>query len=96
MRTSATIALALVALLSASLAATAQTEQPAVHHHHRVHHHHHDLAAAPPAPAEPVVSAPPQANQMFRPYAHPGEGDNDGMSRDPDDCMKGCIGGNPE
>ena len=32
---------------------------------------------------------------MLKPYAHPGEGDDDGLSRDPDDCMKGCIGGNP-
>jgi hypothetical protein len=33
--------------------------------------------------------------QPFKPYAHPGDGDDDGLSRDPDDCMKGCIGGNP-
>jgi hypothetical protein len=32
---------------------------------------------------------------MFRPYANPGDGDDDGLSRDPDDCNKGCIGGNP-
>jgi hypothetical protein len=24
------------------------------------------------------------------------QGDDDGLSRDPDDCMKGCIGGNPQ
>ena len=45
--------------------------------------------------AEPVESAPPQTNKMFSPYAHPGDGDSDGLSRDPDDCNKGCIGGNP-
>ena len=38
----------------------------------------------------------PQLNQMFKPYAQPGEGDDDGLSRDPDDCMKGCIGGAPQ
>jgi hypothetical protein len=24
------------------------------------------------------------------------QGDEDGLSSDPDDCMKGCIGGNPQ
>ena len=95
MKTSATVALTFAALLSASLAASAQTGQPAVHRHHRVHHHHHYVAARLPAPAEPVESAPPQTNKMFSPYAHPGDGDSDGLSRDPDDCNKGCIGGNP-
>jgi hypothetical protein len=32
---------------------------------------------------------------MFSPYPHPGDGDSDGLSRNPDDCNKGCIGGNP-
>ena len=77
-----------------------------VHRYHRPHHtvHHrlvaHNPAEAPaPAAAQPpagaVESGPPATNQMFKPYAHPGEGDDDGLSRDPDDCMKGCIGGNP-
>jgi hypothetical protein len=95
---STTIALALATSLSGSLAAYAQTERPTVHHHN---HHQHHLARNPaPAPA-PIAqrpgeeSAPPQTNQMFKPYARPGEGDDDGLSRDPDDCMKGCIGGNP-
>ena len=95
MRTSASFALTFAAWLSASLAVSAQTEAPAVHRHHRVHHHHHDLAAPPPARTEPVESAPSPIKQMFRPYAEPGEGDNNGLSRDPDDCNKGCIGGNP-
>ena len=92
MKTSATIALTFAALLSASLAASAQIEHPTVHRHP---HHHHYVAAPPAAPTEPVESAPPQTNKMFSPYAHPGDGDNDGLSRDPDDCNKGCIGGNP-
>jgi hypothetical protein len=88
-------------LLSERLAAYAQTEQPTAHHHYHVHHHRHYLAHNPaPAPiaqrpGEPVENGSPQTNQMFKPYAHPGEGDDDGLSRDPDDCMKGCIGGNP-
>ncbi len=99
MKTSTTIALAIATLLSASRAAYAQTEQPTAHHHYHADHHHHYVAQGPvPAPARPgeaIESAPPQTNQMFKPYAHPGEGDSDGLSRDPDDCNKGCIGGNP-
>ena len=101
MKTSATIALALATALSGSLAAYAQTEPTTVHHHdhhHPVHHHHYVARAAAPIPqrrGEPVESGPPQPNQMFKPYAHPGDGDDDGLSRDPDDCNKGCIGGNP-
>jgi hypothetical protein len=97
-KTSTTIAL--VALLSGSPAAYAQTEQPTPYHHDQAHrwhdpHHavHHPFAAHNPTPA-PAPTAP-QTNQMFKPYPHTGDGDDDGLSRDPDDCMKGCIGGNP-
>jgi hypothetical protein len=92
-----TIALPLATLLSGTLAAYAQTEQPTTHHHHHYVAHNPAPVPAPIAqrPGEPVENGPPQTNQMFKPYAHPGEGDNDGLSRDPDDCMKGCIGGNP-
>jgi hypothetical protein len=102
-KTSATVAVALAALLSAPLASSAQTEQPPVHHRYHVHHHHHYVAhnrAPAPAPTaqrpgEAIENGPPQTDQMFKPYPRPGEGDSDGLSRDPDDCMKGCIGGNP-
>jgi hypothetical protein len=105
-KTSTTIALSLATMLTGSLAAYAQTDEPTVHHHHHIHHHHHSVAHGPaPAPESTAAAqrpggageiAPPQTNQMFKPYAHPGEGDDDGLSRDPDDCMKGCIGGNPQ
>jgi hypothetical protein len=98
-KTSTTIALALATVLSGSCA-YAQTEQPVVHHH--THHyaphpavHHH------PAPA-PVATAPaPQAGAfgLALPHIAPypdNQGDEDGLSRDPDDCNKGCIGGNPQ
>jgi hypothetical protein len=104
-KTSTTIALTLAALMLGPLAAFAQTDQPApyrhdpVHRYHRPHHIvHHRLVAHNPAEAPaagPAGSPPPATNPMFKPYAHPGEGDDDGLSRDPDDCMKGCIGGNP-
>ena len=99
------IALALATGLSGSVAAYAQSEQPSVHHHSRHYHPphhtvHHHYAAHKPAPgAAPVAERPdhepPHKNQMFQPYANPGEGDENGLSRDPDNCMKGCIGGNP-
>jgi len=100
-------ALALAASLTTPLAALAQTAEAPLHHHqvHRFHGPHHTVhhrftthgQAAPVAqrPGEAVETPSPPANQMFKPYAHPGEGDDDGLSRDPDDCMKGCIGGNP-
>jgi hypothetical protein len=91
-KASATIALA--AILFISLAAYAQTEQPTPYHPYQVHPRHgprhHPYVARNPAPAPR-----PRTNPMFEPYAHPGDGDDDGLSRDPDDCMKGCIGGNP-
>jgi hypothetical protein len=105
-KTSTTIALAIATALAGTVAAYAQTDQPTIHHHthhyyppHHVVHHHamaHGPTPAPIAqrPGEPVESGPSQTNEMFKPYANP-DGDDDGLSRDPDDCNKGCIGGNP-
>jgi hypothetical protein len=96
-----TIVLPLAILLSGSLAAYAQ--QPSAHRHYYGHRRHHHVAHNPARASAPISQRPgetvengPQTNQMFKPYAHPGEGDSDGLSRDPDDCMKGCIGGNPQ
>jgi len=103
MKTSAMV-LALAVALSGSLASRANPYH--VHHTYRsqnaARHHVARNAVQHPAPAaeqpsERMESPPPSAlNQMFKPYAHAGDGDDDGMSRDPDDCMKGCIGGNPQ
>jgi hypothetical protein len=93
--------LGLAIAVSATLAVSAAwaTENEPVHHHHYRHTHHVAHPAAAPSverPGQAVETAPPsQFNQMFKPYPHPGDGDDDGLSRDPDDCMKGCIGGNP-
>jgi hypothetical protein len=105
-KTSIIIALALAMALSGTRA-HAQTEQPTVHHHthhyapdHRVHHH--TVAHGPAMAPAPVVTAPaPQAGPfgLALPHIAPypdNQGDEDGLSRDPDDCMKGCIGGNPQ
>jgi hypothetical protein len=66
-------------------------------HRHRVHHPAHRGAAI--EPARPAAIAPPAAvapaAPSFTPDGHSGEHGNDGLSRDPDDCNKGCIGGNP-
>ena len=106
MKTSTTIALALAVALSGSLAAHAQTEQPAVHHHthhYAPHHavHHHYVAHGPAmAPAGVVVAPPaPQAAPfgLALPHIAPypdNKGDEDGLSEDPNDCNKGCIDGN--
>ncbi len=98
MKTSTTIALTLVALISSSLDAGAGTDQPAHHWRGSRHTVHHRAVAraktSAPAGGAPK-SQPEPANPMLKPYPHPWDGDDDGLSRDPDDCMKGCIGGNP-
>ena len=103
------IALALATLLSSSLAAYAQTEQPTTPYHHNHVHHvqgphhtvHHHFVAPNPAEAPAATTAAPQAAPfgLALPHIAPypdNEGDEDGLSRDPDDCMKGCIGGNAQ
>jgi hypothetical protein len=102
------IALALATLLSGSLAAYAQTEQPTPYHHYQVHRyhgphrtvHHHFVAHNPAeAPAAVVATPAPQAAPfgLALPHIAPypdGKGDEDGMSEDQDNCNKGCIDGN--
>jgi len=51
----------------------------------------HHRASAPTSAA-----VAPNAGGRGDPYAHAGDGDNGGLSRNPDDCNKGCIGGNPD
>ena len=49
-------------------------------------------------PQAPTAATPaPAAGQsgFFKPYPE-GQGDTDGLSRDPNDCDRGCIGGNPD
>ena len=79
------------ALAAPAVSETADTSQQ----HHKHHHKHH---TAQQAKKERAPAAEPQALEPaagIRPYAHPGEGDDDGLSRNPDDCNKGCIDGNP-
>ena len=101
------IAVALAALLSGSLAAYAQTEQPTPYHPYHVHHvqgshhtvHHHFVARNPAEAPAAATNAAPQAAPfgLALPHIAPypdGKGDEDGLSEDQDDCNKGCIDGN--
>ena len=83
-----------VALTLVASAAAAIENAPVRHHRH--HHRHQTTQPATNS------SAPAAQNgnldtirSPLKPYPHPGDGDNDGLSRDPDDCNKGCIDGNP-
>lgn len=54
-------------------------------------HQRHPAAAASEARKTPEATAADPAANMFKPYVHAGEGDHDGLSRDQEDCNKGCI-----
>ena len=68
-------------------------------HKHAFHAHHAFQAVwtkkiQPGSTAQiPAAPAPPGFFLHIAPYP-PGQGDTDGLSRNPDDCNKGCIGGN--
>ena len=71
----------------------AATENAPVQQNAPVPRHH---AKQPATRRPPAAKTNPQdIHRPFTPYPHTGEGDNDGLSRDPDDCNKGCIDGNP-
>lgn len=107
MKTSTIVALVFVASLAAPVVAAAQT---APYHHYRVHRfespyhavHHRFVAHNPPAAPAPAASAATEAPHappfgLAWPHIAPypdGKGDEDGLSEDPNDCNKGCIGGN--
>jgi len=68
-------------------------------HHHRVYRHLHravePVAVAPNAKARvPPPGPAPTPFPNVAPYPN-NQGDEDGLSRDINDCNKGCIGGNP-
>ncbi len=83
--------------LGAVLMATAAhaTERDALQRHHPRHHR-----VTPHSGRRPHTEVQPQASPplipSMTPFKHPGEGDNTGLSRNPDDCDTGCIGGNPD
>ena len=91
MNRSTALALAFAFSLAGSHAAFAVEENVSqVHHHYRVHHHHHHATTNPPAVA--AESAPHGARALARPLAPTTvNNDSDGLSRDGDDCNKGCL-----
>ena len=74
------------------LAAQAETAQ----HRHGPRHLQRTVEGGLVAPAARAQAAPllPPFIPRIAPYPD-GQGDEDGLSRDPSDCNKGCIGGNP-
>ncbi|MGO9917165.1 MAG: hypothetical protein ACLQIB_21010 [Isosphaeraceae bacterium] len=95
MRLSAIAALAFGAVLVTPITADASGDAANSNQHHRVYHHAAKAEKIRPhsaaqVPREPALSLFP----YFSPYPR-GQGDTDGLSRRPDDCNKGCIGGNP-
>ena len=95
MRSIAYLLVAMRAILPLSAAWATESGAPRHHRHGR-----HVTRTAPAPTSERQVPAAESGPldrfySPFKPYAHPGDGDNDGLSRDPEECMKGCIGGNP-
>jgi len=92
-------ALAIVTSVPAASQNAPASKNAPVAHHHRHHHHTAQRAATRPVPAAQNGTLgpirPPIGPYLHGPYPHTGDGDNDGLSRDPDDCNKGCIDGNP-
>ena len=89
------IALSCAAFVSLSVAA--ETSPTAKHHVRYAPYHIRGPAAPPLAPqASNSAALPPfswLAGLGVKPYP-PGQGDADGLSRNIDDCNKGCIGVN--
>jgi hypothetical protein len=94
MTNNACLLVAMCAVLAVSTAWATESAAPR-HHHHGRHVTHAAPAPTAERPVPAAESRPDTSHSLFQPYAHPGEGDDDGLSRDPDECMKGCIGGNP-
>jgi hypothetical protein len=90
MNRSTALALAFVFSLAGPQAAFAVEENVSQVHHHRVHHHRHHATTDPPAVA--AESAPHGAPTLAKPLAPTTvNNDSDGLSRDGDDCNKGCL-----
>ncbi len=100
MKRSIGLGVAFAVVLAAVPAIAGETSgSGAIHHHHHAYRHAHRAvraeAIAPNATAQvPPAAVAPAFAPAVRPYPN-GQGDEDGLSRDINDCNKGCIGGNP-
>jgi hypothetical protein len=93
------IALSCAAVVALSVAAGETSSLRVNHHVHHAPHHVRGLAGATlpqHAPNTGALAPFSWLTQLFpnvKPYP-PGQGDADGLSRNIDDCNKGCIGVN--
>ena len=90
MKRSNAFALAFAVSLAGPTAAYAAEESATPVHHHRyqVHHQRHVTARK----AVPAASAAQSAPTLAKPVTPPAvQNDSDGLSRDPEDCMMGCL-----
>ena len=79
-----------------SLPALADQLGSVAHHRHLSHHGHRNVEQGVISPDATARGAAPLSALPIpgvAPYPD-GRGDEDGLSRDPNDCNKGCIGGN--
>ncbi|HEY1886433.1 MAG TPA: hypothetical protein VGG86_10335 [Roseiarcus sp.] len=90
------IALSCAGLVSLS-AAAGETSYRLKHHARHAHYEVSNPVARAPTPQasshNPAVPPFSWLTQLFpnvKPYP-PGQGDTDGLSRNPDDCNKGCV-----
>ena len=89
MKRSRTLAVAFAISLAGPHAAYATEESATPAHHHRYPVHHHHVAAHKSVPA---ASTAQSAAALGKPVAPPAvQNDSDGLSRDPEDCMMGCL-----
>ena len=92
MRASATIPVAVGVILAATIAANAYDGATTIHRHRA--HARHAYAPFQTGRIAPRLTPAQDFFPHIAPY-QPGQGDTDGLSRNPEDCNKGCIGGNP-
>jgi hypothetical protein len=87
----------LVTICAVLAGSTAWAAENATSRHHR-HHGRHVTHTAPAPTSDPRVPTAESRSldrfhSPFNPYARPGDGNNDGLSRDSNECNKGCIDG---
>lgn len=89
MKRSRTLALAFAISLAGPIATFATEESAAPVHHDLRHIRHHHVTAQK---AHPAVSTAHSGPAPAKPVTPPAvQNDSDGLSRDPEDCMMGCL-----
>ena len=95
MKKALAIGIGLAATLALPAFATEDAVLKPLHHHHAYRHLHRSAESPRVVPnattQAPAAAAPQSWFSHVAPYPN-GTGDEDGLSRDPNDCNKGCIG----